>query len=72
MSLGRIARTIVYEDSLGTLRYTFDVDTSKGQKAIALEGIVNPPAGGEARNVLGLDRVREYLVSLGYRVEVVG
>ena len=73
VSFGSIARTILYEDSLGTLRFTFDVDTSRGQETIVLEGSVKPPsADAEVRNNLARDRIREYLVALGYQVEVVG
>jgi hypothetical protein len=37
VSLGSVARTILYEDSQGIIRFSFDFDTSEGQNALILE-----------------------------------
>jgi hypothetical protein len=71
VSLAKIARTLLYEDRAGSIRFTFDLDTSGGQKIIILERTerVLPPRD-QARYDLAFGRAKDYLFSLGYQVEV--
>ena len=71
VAFGSVARTLLYEDSLGTVRITFDLDTSAGQRTIIL--------GSLPKDLLATDRLRadaivertkKHLLSCGYMVAV--
>lgn len=78
ISVGRIGRTLIYEDSTGKLIFTYDADTSKGQNKIIL---YEKPMTGDfkplslplseadiARVKLAGNRIKEYLLSRGYQI----
>lgn len=70
---GKIARTLIYDDPLGSIRFTFDIGdkTQSGQNTIVLEHPGrSSPDNDEQRISTAMDRAREYLVSCGYNVEV--
>lgn len=71
VNVGAIARTLLYEDSRGTIRFTFDIDTSKGEKTIILERPAKRlPEAEQPRINLAFERTKQYLLSRGYQVEV--
>ncbi len=71
VSFGRIARTLLYEDSQGIVRFTFDIDTSNGQKLIILEKRPLDTYGDDRlRADLIFERTKQYLLLCGYQVEV--
>ena len=71
VSVGSIARTLLYEDSDGTIRFTFDIDTSKTEGIIILElPRKNSIHTSQERFNLAVERVRQYLLSRGYRVDI--
>jgi hypothetical protein len=73
VSFGKVTRILVYEDSLGSIRFTFDIGskTQLGQSTIVLEHPGrSSPESDERRISTAMDRVREYLVSCGYNVEI--
>jgi hypothetical protein len=73
VSFGRIARTLIYEDSKGTLCFTFDVDTSNGKNTLILERMGKSLIEAEqSRFDLALERAKQYLLSRGHEVEVFG
>ena len=64
VSVGRIARTLIYEDSKGTLCFTFDVDPSPEAKTIILEPFGKSLIEAEQLRIdMALDRVKQYLLS---------
>ena len=82
MAFGRRGRTVDYEDALGKFTFVFDVDYSatrtKGQKEkllvskVALKDMKVWQCQTEADRehlALMLERVKEYLISLGYDVD---
>lgn len=70
VSFGRTARTLLYEDSEGTILFTFDL-SGKGPKSLSLEGRVEKGAqpDKQARRNLAFERATQYLMSCGYEVE---
>ena len=73
---GKIARTLEYEDSEGRIGFGFD-GSPKGQKHLVLEhgataGDFKTVIPRGARYDLAFERVRQYLVSCGYEVEIFG
>ena len=80
---GRTARTLVYEDVLGTVCFTFDISPAKdqstgkwnlhlGNQAFLPDGKrleCQTPAEYE-RVRLALEKVKEYASSRGYQVEL--
>jgi hypothetical protein len=81
LSFGKIARTILCQDAIGTLRFTFDVSSADGQekskwhlerRPFVLEGgTFKPPlATDEDRARAALEEVKDWLASKGYLVEV--
>jgi hypothetical protein len=83
VTVGCEARTLVYRDVLGTLVFTFDMDTVNGQKTIFLAPIPMTEDFKEikksvlskdelARVTLALERTTQYLLSRGYHVESEG
>jgi hypothetical protein len=73
ISVGEIARTFVYEDSQGRIRFTFDLETTDGKKLVFLE---RPGKSlielEQVRIDLATERTKHYLVSRGYQVEISG
>ena len=83
MSFGRIARTLLYEDTFGTLLFAFDISPSGGtsKRKWTLHLAEHPcPADGmmiecanraeRERVAVALQRVKDYVSSCGYDVEV--
>jgi hypothetical protein len=83
VSVGQIARTLLYEDSQGTICFCFDIEKSKepikeewtvflGRQALTGDGkqVINPVESQRARIDLAFERAKEYLLSRGYRVEL--
>lgn len=82
VELGKIARTLLYEDSEGTIRFGFDFDTSGGQNILILERpsgtIMNTVSseGGRSNEAehsrvnVAFERTKQYLVSRGHNVKV--
>jgi hypothetical protein len=69
VSFGRIARTIFYEDSKGSIPFTFDVDTSQGRNIIFLERSAEvSSAEKRLREQIAAERTKQHLTSLGYEV----
>jgi hypothetical protein len=63
----RKARILEYDDSEGHVEFAFD-GSSKGPKHISLEHGANIPRG--ARYDIVFERVRQFLQSCGYEVEI--
>jgi hypothetical protein len=73
ISFGAVARTLLYEDSEGTICFTFDVDTIKGQQTIILERYWKSMIESEQLRIdFAFERAKEYLASRGYKVEIFG
>jgi hypothetical protein len=82
ISLGDEARTLLYEDSLGRILFSFDVDTARGGKFLILErpltrlieinALKNNRARitQRARLSLAFDRTREHLIQQGHPVKI--
>jgi hypothetical protein len=72
VSLGSIARTILYEDSQGVIRFSFDFDTSKGQNLLILERPANDPIGTieQSRIDLAFERTKQHLLKQGHQVKI--
>ena len=71
VSFGReVARTLLYEDSQGTILFTFDL-SDKGSNTLSLEGRVEKgaPPDKQARRNMAFERATQHLVSSGYKVE---
>jgi hypothetical protein len=78
----KIPRTILYEDSQGTIRFGFDGNTAQGRNILILERRLEttrkaPSAEGTSSNEvsqsrldMAFERTKQYLVSRGYRVKV--
>src|SRR5882672_2534135 len=82
VTFGRVARTLVYEDAVGTVAFTFDVgaseDPSKETWMVHLEhGGTTPDGKTSIVNsalphdwvVAARDRVKQYLLGIGYQVK---
>ena len=74
--VGKIARTLEYEDSEGRMMFAFD-GSPKGQKHLVLEhgamdGDIKTEIPRGARYDLAFERTRQYLLSRGYEVEIYG
>jgi hypothetical protein len=72
VSLGKVARTILYEDSQGTILFTFDVDTAKEKNAVILERPANNPRGTveQSRIDLAFERTKQHLLTQGHQVKI--
>ena len=73
VSFGKIARTLIYEDSLGSVLLTFDIGDKiqSAQNTIILEHPGRSSPGNDDQRIrTAMDRAREYLVSCGYNVEI--
>jgi hypothetical protein len=70
VTVGRIARTLLYKDARGTVLFTFDVDSSKGQNKIILEWPSKSLIEAEQMRIdLARERIKKYLMARGYEVE---
>jgi hypothetical protein len=74
--VGKIARTLEYEDSEGRMMFAFD-GSPKGQKHLVLEhgamdGDIKTEIPRGVRYDLAFERARQYLLSRGYEVEIYG
>ena len=70
VKFGSAVRTILYDDSYGTLKFTFDVDTSGGKKLLYLDPKMKTIIGSEQERIdLAYEKVKEYLGSCGYEVQ---
>lgn len=73
VKFGSRVRTLLYEDSYGELKFTFDVDTSggKGKNIVYLDPKPKTIIQSEqARIDLAYERTKEYLRSCGYQIRV--
>lgn len=83
VSFGSIARTLVYEDSLGGICFAFDVspadDLSKakwnlhlGRQALTPNGekLLHNTTAETERIAVALDKIKEYAASRGYLVAI--
>jgi hypothetical protein len=71
VSVGRIARTLIYEDSQGTILFTFDVDADPKSKSVILERKGKSLIEAEQLRInMAFERTKEYLLSCGYQVEI--
>lgn len=82
VSLGKIARTIIYEDSNGMFRFGLDFDTSAGQNILILERPVEAikkvgsiedtvlRTAEESRINLAFERTRQHLIKQGHQVKI--
>jgi hypothetical protein len=82
ISLGNEARTLLYEDSLGAILFSFDVDTASGGKFLILERPlsllkeINAVKDNRTRTIqrtrlsLAFDRTREHLIQQGHQVKI--
>jgi hypothetical protein len=70
VKLGQKARTILYEDSYGTIKFTFDVDVSSEEKTVYLDPKPKTIIQSEQTRIdLAYERTKEYLRSCGYQVK---
>jgi hypothetical protein len=70
VTVGSIARTLLYNDARGTILFTFDIDSSKGQNKIILESPSKSLIEIEQMRIdLARERIKEYLIARGYEVE---
>jgi hypothetical protein len=73
ISLGSIARTILYRDAIGTLTFTFDVDSVNAQNIVILDPHSKSLIECEQVRInLAFERIKEYLIARGYKVEMFG
>jgi len=82
VSFGRIGRTLLYEDAFGTLLFAFDVAPSigtqkewtlhLGKQPLATDGTMIEYANRAERErvAVALQRVKDYVSSRGYDVEM--
>jgi hypothetical protein len=71
--LGTVARTILYRDAIGTLTFTFDVDSVNGQNIVILDPHSKSLIECEQVRInLAFERIKKYLISRGYKVELFG
>jgi hypothetical protein len=82
VSLGSIARTLLYEDSQGIIRFGFDFDTSEGKNILILERPVSGlkridsiedeqlRVAEQARISMAFERTKKYLLEQGHQVKV--
>ena len=67
--LGGVARTIFYEDTQGSICFTFDVETVNGQATIILErGPETTVESERLRRNMASDKITQYLIGCGYKV----
>jgi NDP-sugar pyrophosphorylase family protein len=71
VNFGRIARTLLYEDSEGTISFTFELSEQGSKTHFLLEGRVDKGDSREqqARRNLAFERASQYLISGGHKVE---
>jgi NDP-sugar pyrophosphorylase family protein len=71
VSFGPIARTLLYEDSDGTVKFTFDTIGEKKPKGLYLEGRIEEGATADlqARRDVAFKRSAAFLRSRGYEVQ---
>jgi hypothetical protein len=80
VSFDRAARTLLYEDAAGILRFVFDVTPNSHQSekrwtlhlspALAPDGIKPTSQAERERISIALERVQEYASSCGYLVKL--
>lgn len=76
ISAGPVARTLLYEDSQGTILFTFDVDTTKEENAVILERPAESLKKAESieneqsRTNLAFERTKQHLLEQGHQVKV--
>ena len=81
VSLGNEVRTLLYEDSLGTILFSFDVDRRDAKFLILERPLsrlreINALTDDRARKTqrarlsLAFERTREHLVQLGHHVKI--
>lgn len=82
ISLGNEARTLLYEDSLGTILFSFDIDAANGGKILILErplsllNKINAVKDNRTRTTQRIrlsqafDRTREHLIRQGHQVKI--
>ena len=67
---GSVARTLLYDDEVGRLEFTFDI-ISSGNKQLTLELSEKDRAADPRRYKTAAQRTQQYLESCGYTVEVI-
>ncbi|MBI3415616.1 MAG: hypothetical protein HY043_09910 [Verrucomicrobia bacterium] len=70
VKLGKLARTIDYDDPHGHILFTFDAG-SKGNTSLCLEHHA-PQTSRTPRYAIAFERAKQYLESCGYEVEIYG
>jgi hypothetical protein len=83
VTVGQIARTLLYEDSQGMICFCFDIEKSKeptkeewtvflGHQALTGDGkkVVNPVGVQRERIDWAFEKAKEYLLSRGYKVVI--
>ena len=82
VNLGKVARTILYEDSFGSILFSFDIDTAGGRDFLILErplGRLNDinavddervKAAQRGRIIRAFDRTKQHLIEQGHQVKV--
>jgi hypothetical protein len=82
VSLGNVARTLLYEDALGTILFSFDLDATDAGKFVILERPLSrlneinavencrTRTAQRARVSLAFERIREHLIQHGHQVKI--
>jgi hypothetical protein len=82
VNLGKVERTILYEDSFGTILFCFDLDTTDGRNFLILErplsrlneidavGDERVKAAQRGRVTRAFDRTKQHLIEQGHQVKV--
>jgi hypothetical protein len=72
VSVGKIARTLLYEDAKGTIRFAFDFDLPENPNVLILERhkIESSNEEEQLRFNSAFERTKQYLLSKGHKVKV--
>jgi hypothetical protein len=71
VSLGHIARTLLYEDSQGIIRFSFDFDTTGGQNILILERKEKSSVEIEQLRIeTAFERTKQHLLKQGHQVKI--
>jgi hypothetical protein len=72
VNLGKIARTVLYEDAKGKICFTFDFDLPENPNVLILERHKTESSNEEEQLHLNsaFERTKQYLLSKGHKVKV--